>query len=220
MTALKQIANQMRPYMKSCGFNYSRNCFYKINHDIAYCIQFDMPSGFVYATFYVMPLYIPCQNRYYTYGKRINALRNSKLKPLNKDAHESEIAKWCEIISYYLDNFIFPFFEKISNPRKIVTIMEENRNLLDCYFACPDVQLYRLRLFSYLYTYEFAKIPGMIKEYQNVVRNSSFLSASVQNYYLHEAEFVGQLIAESAQRIQDYCQKTVEETVQKCFYEK
>jgi len=163
-------------------------------------------------------LYIPCQNRYYTYGNRINALRHSKLKPLNKDANESEIAKWCDIIYYYLDDFIFPFFEKIANPREIVTIIEENRNLLDCYFACPDVQIYRLQLFSYLYTYDFAKTSEIIKQYQNVVHNSSFLSASVQNYYLQEVEFVGQLIAENVQRIHDYCEKTVEESARKCFF--
>ena len=71
-----------------------------------------MPSGLVYATFFVMPLYIPAQNRYYTYGNRFHALRRSILLPLSKDASDDELTVWCEQLRKDLGKFVFPFLQR------------------------------------------------------------------------------------------------------------
>lgn len=52
MEVIRKIVNQISPYMKSYGYKFSQKCFYRIQNDIAYCVQFDVPSGFVYASFF------------------------------------------------------------------------------------------------------------------------------------------------------------------------
>lgn len=91
MGIIEKIVNQIRPYMKEKGIAYSKKCYYSVLNDIAFCVQFDAPGGLVYATFFIMPLYIPSQHRYYTYGNRINTLPSSKLPLLSKSASDEEI---------------------------------------------------------------------------------------------------------------------------------
>ena len=116
MSILQKITKLICPYMNEQGYTLSQKCFYKIHNDIAYCLEFDMPGGLVYANFFVMPLYIPCQNRYYTYGNRVNSLRRSKLLPLAKNASDDEVNDWCDLLLHYLKKCIFPFFQKLILP--------------------------------------------------------------------------------------------------------
>ena len=51
MEVIRKIVNQISPYMRSYGYKFSQKCFYRIQNDIAYCVQFDVPSSFVYASF-------------------------------------------------------------------------------------------------------------------------------------------------------------------------
>ena len=52
MSILQKITKQIYPYMNEQGYTFSKKCFYKIHNDIAYCLEFDMPGGLVYATFF------------------------------------------------------------------------------------------------------------------------------------------------------------------------
>ena len=132
MTNIQKITNRLRLYMKNHDYQFSKKCFYRIQNDIAYCIQFDMPSSLIYETFFVMPLYIPCEYRYYTYGKRISAL-----PLLPRDASDKEIEKWCKALCEELENRVFPSFLRAATSEQLVDAVEEKRYLL-----CPAVYIY------------------------------------------------------------------------------
>ena len=217
MSILQKITKQICPYMNEQGYTLSKKCFYKIHNDIAYCLEFDMPGGLVYATFFVMPLYIPCQNRYYTYGNRVNSLRRAKLLPLSKNASDDEVNDWCELLLHYLKKYIFPFFQKIDTPSKLVKIAETEKYLSGPYFFCPPAHIFRLQLFSYLYMEAFDKLFSLTKKYPLIIQESTYFTEAVRNSYLEENEFIVQLTQNDIQTAKAFVAKTVEDTIRNCF---
>lgn len=217
MSILQKITKLICPYMNEQGYTLSQKCFYKIHNDIAYCLEFDMPGGLVYANFFVMPLYIPCKNRYYTYGNRVNSLRRSKLLPLAKNASDDEVNDWCDLLLHYLKKCIFPFFQKIDTPSKLVKIVETKKHLFGPYFACPSVQIFRLQLFSYLYTEDVEKLFPLAKKYLLIIQESTYLTEAVRNSYLEEIDFIVQLTQNDILTAKTFCDKTVEDTIRNCF---
>lgn len=213
MTTIQKIASQISPYMEKQGYKLSKNCFYKIQDDMALCVQFDCPGGFVYATFFVMPLYIPCQNRYYTYGNRVNSLRHSKTQPLSADSSDDAITKWCKILCRDLETIVFLFFREIATPKQLITAVEKKRYLAGPFFSCPDVQVFRLLMFSYLYTEKFEKLSLTIADYLQIIQNSTFLTKPVRDQYSHEAEAVQVLAQGNIQDCRDFCIHTIANTL-------
>jgi hypothetical protein len=217
MSILQEIINQIRPYMNEQGYTFSKKCFYKIHNDIAFCLAFDIPGGLVYATFFVMPLYIPCQNRYYTYGNRVSSLRRSKLLPLSKSASDDELNAWCELLLHYVEKFIFPFFQKIDTPEKLVNVIENRKYISGHYFTCPTVELWRLQLFSYLYIADFDNLYFLAEKYPFIIEGSTFLTETVRNFYLEENDAIAQLAQKGLQKARAFCTQTIEDTIRNCF---
>lgn len=217
MSIRNKIASQIRPYMDEHGYTFSKKHFYKIHNDIAYCLDFDVPGGLVYATFFVIPLYIPTQNRYYTYGNRVSSLRRSKLLPLSKNASDDELTAWCELLREDLEKFVFPFFQEIATPSKLVNVIEKKKYSAAQFFACSPVQISRLQLFSYLYTENFEKLCLFTKKYPLIIQESAYLAEAVRNSYLEENAALVQLAQNDIQNVRAYCSKTIEETVRNCF---
>lgn len=184
---------------------------------MAFCLEFDIPSEWLYATFFVMPLYIPCQNRYYDYGNRLSSLHRSKLSPLSKSAPDDELNVYCELLCYYLEKFVFPFFQKISTPSKLVKVIEKKKYLAGPFFSCPPVQVSRLQLFSYLYTEDFKKISLLTKKYPHIIQDSTIFTEAVRNCYLKENEAIAQLAQKDVQEVRAFCAQTIEDTILNCF---
>lgn len=212
MGIMQKISSQIRPYMKEKGFAYSKKCYYSVLNDIAFCVQFDAPGGLVYATFFIMPLYIPSQHRYYTYGNRINTLPSSKLPLLSKSASDEEIAKWCSLLCAELDKMVFPFFEKLQLPKQLVSEIERNP-----YFSCPNVSIARLKVFTYLYTDDLDKLSKVIHTFPEILKESTFLTKSVYDRYCEEMTQIESLLQATAKERHDFCVRTIEETQRICF---
>jgi hypothetical protein len=210
MSVLRKITGQIRPYMDENGYTFSQNYFYKIHNDIAYGLELEMPSELVYATFFVIPLYIPCKNRYFTYGNRV-----SKPMPLSKNASENELEAWCGLLRKYLEKDIFPFFEKIDSPGKLAKQIEKKKYA--ALLACNPVQIARLQLFSYLYAEDFDSLHSLIRKYPQLVQESAFLTERVRNIYLEEKDTVDQLTQQDVETVRTFCAKTIEETIRNCF---
>ena len=217
MSILQKITKQIYPYMNEQGYTLSKKCFYKIHNDIAYCLEFEMPSGLVYVTFFVMPLYITAQHHYYTYGNRVGSLRHSKLLPLSKNASEDELNAWCKILLDSLDKVILPFFQKIDSPVELLKIIEKRKHSIKNYFFCPPVQIFRLQLFSYLYTEEFGKLRVLTKKYPRIIQESTYFTKDVRNSYLEENDFIMKLVQDDGQTASAFCAKTIQDTIRNCF---
>lgn len=212
MGIIQKITNQIRPYMKVKGYTFSKKCYYSVSNDIAFCVQFDAPGGLVYATFFIMPLYIPCENRYYTYGNRVNALPTSQLPVLTKLASDDEITKWCSSLCDELDKSVFPFFQKITTSKQLVNILGNNS-----YFSCPAISIARLKLFTYLYTEDLEKLSKAIRQYPEILKGSTFLAKSACDRYCGEMTQVEFLLRATAQERRGFCTDTIEKTLKICF---
>lgn len=215
MAVIDQIVNQIRPMMKEQGYRFSKKYFYKIHNDIAYCLEFEKPGGLVYSAFYIMPLYIPSENRCYTYGSRISW--RPPLGPLPASAQDSEIVNWCNALCSFLDRFVFPFFSRISSPLMLAKIIEENHYCLKPYFTCPPINIYRLQMFNYFYICDFQKLDEIVDEYTNIIQNSAFLTEGVRNGYIGEISTLERQISLGVQQCRDFCRSTIKETMQNCF---
>ena len=216
MTITQKIADQIEPYMKDHSFCYLKKCFYKIQDDIVFCVQFDATEGFVYATYYVMPLYIPCSTRYYSYGHRITA-PNSQLSALSRDASDGEIKKWCKLLCCYIEKNVLSFFHRISTPKQLVKYVERKLLVRQNVFSCPRVQSIRLLMFSYLYMEDYKTLTKTIRKYEKAIRKSSFFTNEVRSRYLHEVNAVKQLVEEGNDESRKFCSTTIADTISKCF---
>ena len=141
MNIFREVSKRITPYMRSKGFNRSGTSYYRIANDIVCCIGFDTPSELLYVTAYIMPLFIPSDHKYYTYGNRLNAIQSIKLPLLSKNDNETVIDTWCRTLCEQIDSQVVPFFTEIDSPDKLL----EYINLHICssteYFACHDVYI-------------------------------------------------------------------------------
>ncbi|MBQ3154955.1 MAG: hypothetical protein IJB88_06950, partial [Clostridia bacterium] len=70
MSVSKNIYKQLNPYFKSLGFRKHGRYFFKIENNIAFCFTPEFPS-FVRVQCYILPLYMPTDFHYLTYGTDI-----------------------------------------------------------------------------------------------------------------------------------------------------
>lgn len=217
MTVIQKISDHIAPFMKEQGFCYKQKCFYKIHNDIAFCVQLDATVGLIHATYFVMPLYIPCSSRYYSYGKRITDLSASRLAALPREASDDEIAKWCTQLCSYLETTVFPLFHRISTPKQMVKLVEWKLLLRQDLFSCPPVLVLRLLMFSYLYLGERGILQKTIKKYEKALKNSSFFTNEVRSYFLEEMDLIKRIVQQGDDSIRNYCSATIADAVSKCF---
>lgn len=217
MTVIQKITDHIAPFMKEQGFCYKQKCFYKIQNDIAFCVQLDATVGLIHATYFVMPLYIPCSTCYYSYGKRITDLSVSRLAALPREASDGEIAKWCDQLCSFLETTVFPLFQRISTPKQMVKLVEKKLLLRQSLFSCPPVLVLRLLMFSYLYLGERGILQKTIKKYEKALKYSAFFTNEVRSQFIEEMDLVKHIMQQSDDSIRNYCSDTTADTVSKCF---
>lgn len=216
MTILQQLTGQLRPRLTAQGYSLSQACFYRTTGDMAYCIQLEMPGDLVYAAFFVMPLYIPCESRYMTFGRRLHTLPHSRLSPLPRTSGQEEIRQWCDTLQTCLEDTVFPFFGKIATPARMIHFLEKRRNAARFLF-CPLVEFSRLQLFTYFYLEDSGKLSRLLPKYPQVVQSSTFLTPAVRGQYLQELEMIRAFISAPLPERRNLCAKTITATRQTCF---
>lgn len=212
MNIFREISRSITPHMRSSGFVLSGKSYYRIVNDVAYCIGFDMPGGLLYVTAYIMPLYIPCESKYYTYGNRLNAIQNIKLPVLNKSDDETAINTWCRMLREHIDRHIFPFFEEVGSPQKLMAYVDSHTRALSEYVACHDVYIWRLKLYTYLFTGDYAKASRAIACYRKMLSNVTFLSGLVVRKYSAEIDEVELIIQKEKAIAVEYCSGIISNT--------
>ena len=180
MEISREIRKRIAPFMKSRGFSRSgQTNYYYIENNIAFCVAFETPTGLTYVTAYVMPLYIPCEFRYLTYGNRLNHIKDIKLPLLNKDSDEDTIDAWCKLLCNSIDQCIIPFFKKIETADKLLAISDNYRFSPDSYIACNELDILRLSMFTFLYVGDLANTASVITRYRETLGSTSYLSDRV-----------------------------------------
>lgn len=202
MNIYREIGKRITPFMHENGFvSVGRNYYYLANN-IAFCISFDMPSGQMYATAYIMPLYIPCVSRYYTYGNRLNYIHDVRLPLLSKESDKKTIDEWCNLLCHSIDKKILPLFQSLKSIKELLKLWDGYSYSATSYFACHEMYIWRLKMFSFLYIGDFANLEDAITHYREVLSSVSFLSAHVIESYTEEINVVESLIHSNEQTTQ------------------
>lgn len=212
MNIVREVMKRISPYMKSIGFSLSGKNFYYIANDIAYCVAIDVPGSLLYVTAYIIPLYVPCESRYYTYGSRITNNHESVPPLLKKDADIETISEWCEALCQCIETKIMPAYEQIGSPCALAEQIEHTANYSSRLFSCPQVFIERLKMFTYLYLRDFCKTTIAINRYRNLLGSSTFLTSVVRQNYLDEASIIQALTQGNEEAISDYFSKILSDT--------
>ncbi len=205
MNIIKEVFRRITPYMRANGFVPSGKSFCRLANDIAYCISFDAPGGLLYVTAHLMPLYVPCESKYYTYGNRLNAIQKISLPLLNKNDAEAIINTWCLTLCEQIDRHILPFFEDVGSPQKLLAYVDSHSCALNEYIACHDVYIWRLKFYTHLYMGDYDKASSAISCCREVLSNITFLSDLVIQKYRAEIDEIELILQEERAIVEKYC---------------
>lgn len=209
MNLKREVAKRLTPYMKAKDFLLSKGTYCYVRNDIAYCISFDTPSGIMYVTAYIIPLYIPCEGRYYTYGKRVQP---HGVPPLSKDSNATEVDTWCNALCQYFEDHLFPFFERICSPVKVAQYIKRSRLTGIKEFSCPPIHIDRLKLFTYLYLNDLTEVANVIISYRESLRETGFLTDSTKKILLDEIEMVEKVVQHGNHEALNFCTQIIGNT--------
>ena len=206
---IKNILIQIKPLLKSKGFRNKGRLFYLIQNDIAYCIELEQPTGLIYLAFYILPLYIPFENRCFTYGSRI-AIGNSQT--FEKFDNSKALL---DAFSRLFDTTIFPFFQKTSSPRKLIELYENH--IGDNIFVCAPVDKKRLYYHTYAFLRNAHKTSDLAKQYRFALNNATHYTAAAKDKYYREIESVYSLSKLEGCAIDSHYAQLIQQTLEKCI---
>ena len=201
------------PYFRSRGFRRKGNTFSYIKNNISYRIGFEMPTGLIYVTAYIVPLYIPCECNYLSYGNRLSNLTKFEFPILLKDASSEQIEAWCQLLSNMLDTYILPFFEEIGSPAKLAEYLRHTPHPQKEYLHCPQHQIEQLIVYTYLYLLDVPKAAEALMRYHNSVQEP-LLVDSYRKRLLTEVNCLSGLIRQGGNSIEAYLAETISHTLQ------
>ena len=210
MNNLKSVLTIISPFMSAMGFKRAGRHYFYISDNIAYCISLDAPSEIVYATAYIMPLYIPCEARYYTYGNRMNAIAGSVLPLLYGKADCEEVNDWCEAFCGAVRDDVLCFFREISTPEKLLEYVKQAEHGPTGRFNCPEVYLERLKVYTYLFLGDLPNTEMSIFQFRKAVKGSLFLATAIQQRYYDDIDDIDRLVHGNRQGVFDYCTHIIE----------
>ena len=219
MSFTRQVMAKIAPFMKENGYIQMNRVFYRIQNDIAYCIGFEMPNGSLYVWQYILPLYIPAEFPYLTYGSRLNRMPDVRLSFLDKDADQDEILRWCIKLRQQLTEVIFPYFEEISSPAKLMRFLESWFTMKGKYLCIPPIHFCRLQLYTHLYLGNIPKVEKVARKYRRVLKKSTTYTQAAISRDLKEIDAVLSLLAGSPEELEHFFDETIENTIQ-CFFAK
>lgn len=209
----KEVIKRIKPYMKSKCFQLSGRNYFRITNDIAFCISLDAPGGILYVTAYIIPLYIPCDSKYYTYGNRLNACKDAGLPPLQRGVSMEELDSWCDSLIQCISDKILPFFDSINDPYRLVAYVEKKEYLSARTFHCPEVFAERLRAYTFFYLCDFSQADIALKLYRRRLEDSVFLTESVRKKYLDEVILIESLLQCGKDEVLKFCYQTIESSL-------
>lgn len=186
MSIVKKITRDLGPYMESYGYISMKNGFYRKQNSIAYFIEFEKPSNIIYLRYYIVPLYIPCNSKYYSYGCRLR--HHGDLMSICADATSTAFENWNENTRSCLESIVFPFFNSIGSPEQLVAFLECCDTTIKKHFACTDVQLLKLRVYTLFYCGKIEQGICIFHRGRILFDNCTYLTECVQKKNISEME--------------------------------
>ena len=198
--------------MKDKGYKRKGKLFYKIEHSMAFCIEFEIPSQLLYVAFYVLPLYIPHENRNLTYGIRqqfngVKIRRNAQGKQIADDVC------WHEEFLDYADTYIFPWFDRIRNCGDLIAAMEnQGKKKTDC----SDIHMLKLQYFTFAFCGEYEKALQIAPKYRKLIQTTTWLTDTVKKMLYNELDTVCDLLEGDHEAIVAWFEQTIKNSITSC----
>ena len=199
--------------LQSKGYVRKGKLLYKVSGDLAYCLEFEIPGQMVYALAYILPLYIPHENRSYTYGIRVTlngvrAFRDAESTKLMVDN-----AHWWKEFLALANRRFFPWMDRITAPRKLVCAVSCKWRSPIC---CPEIQKLRLRFFTLAFCGKYKAALGLASRYRKVIRKTSWLISSVRENLERELDELSTLLQTEPEAVAPWFERTMENTAHAC----
>ena len=209
-----KLASRISKFMKSKGFTRRGKLYYRIQDNIAYCICFESPSGKAYTWFFVMPLFIPSEYVYLSYGNRLENL--CRFPSISKDSADEELELWVHYLMHVLEEKVFPYFERIGSASSLLEYIQQEY-LYICEYVCTS-PCNRGKLETYLSFY-LGDREAFIKaaeKYRGAIDHSSFFP-QLKNKWLERLDELERIIMNDPSQIESYCRGSISFTMQHCF---
>ena len=186
MSLCRKVTKRLKPYMRTKGFSLVRRTFFCIRNDIVFCIGFENPSGVLYAWEYIMPLYIPSEYEYLSYGDRMNRF---DLPFLHRDDAPEMIDQWCTQLCQLLEKTIFPYFEQINSPQNLLQfIAPEKADDYRVFLFCPELHMEKLRMYTHAYLQNEHEYAEARMRFDQEIQNAYFMTDAGKTRYLTEMQ--------------------------------
>ena len=212
MTLMDKIHKEIKPYMAKNGFLRKGRIYYRISHDISYCIGFDNPGHNVHAYFFLMPLYIRSEFQYLTYGERLNILFHKEIPVLDKTATDGQIIDWVNSITNLISAYVLPFFQNISTPEKLLSFLSNDWEIIKKHIHCPPLDRLKLKMFTLLYLHRKVDAMGAIEEYREELKKCDYLVDRLIVKYNEEANMLESLASKSDKELDSFFAESIDFT--------
>ena len=242
----KKIVPAFAPFFKANGYKRKGHLFIKIENDIAFCVSFQRPTAFVYVHYFIWPLCMPTEVRYLTYGDRLEShsiypvpsyntlaedndflIKMRKLQnSLPNNVSWSEPARmdfqeWMLQVQQCLTEDIFPFFDSINSPEKLLNFMRKDVSEIKKYFplACAKYSD-RSKLCAYvcLLMSDLKKAAEYLAlTRMDLLENADSSSPEVLKMWLDELSVLEQMINAPQETRETFIRDTIAHTLETCF---
>ena len=216
MKMMPKIYKQMMPFFRTHGFVKQRNYFYKIENEIAFCVLFERPSDLVYVTCYIIPMYLPAEMHYISFGNRLRDMRRTLLPQLTGNNTEQELIDWCGVVQRILATDIFLFYKNISTPERLLTYLKENGDAKYNFFNCGNRKVLRLQVFTSLYLHKYDEFERLAVLYVDAVRSSTLIP-SLKEQCANEMMDLREKIGRGEAYMDEYFRQVCSHTREVCF---
>lgn len=241
----KKIVSAFAPFFKANGYKRKGNLFFKIENNNAFCVLFERPSSFVYVHYHILPLYIPTEFHYLSYGDRLESHSIYPVPSYNTLAEDNDFLKkmrelqnslpnnvswsepvrmdfqeWMLQVQQCLTENIFPFFESINSPEKLLCFLRKDVFEIRKYTPFLGDE-YRN---SHLAAYTCLSIPDLksASEYLALAR-THLLAESHRHWpetlkmWLDELDVLEQMINAPQATRETFIRETIAHTLEICF---
>lgn len=209
----QEVKKRIGPYMRQKGFRLLNKRYYYIKNNIAFCVSFEQPTGWMYTWVHVNPLYIPHEFIFLSYGNRLNDMTDIRLPTLEKGSDPAGIDDWCELFFLNMDDHILPFFQQIDTPESLVAYVNNlSGNRAVAKMSCTPLHADKLRMYTHLYLHDLPKADTAATIYKKSARESTYLIASLRDKLQKDADEIKLLIAKGDEAVSDFCDQTIANT--------
>lgn len=184
--------------LSDAGFVQRRRWFLREEANIVQCIVVERPSQLIYPTYCILPLYLPCPVRHFTYGRRI-----SEVTGYRNAADINTLA-----LANALERSIFPFFEHTRTPALLFQYLQ-NEAGAQHFFFCPPVELAKLTAYTALYLYDLPHFYEALEKTEHLLDGTSCYTERSKADLRLELQRLREVAAHGSAAIQCFFAETI-----------